>query len=83
MTDDTTRMIDIGRHALHVHDVGNGPAVVLIHGLAGDLSAWGAQIERCGRAFASSPSTTAAPAAAPRSTSRSRTRGSRRTTRWR
>jgi 3-oxoadipate enol-lactonase len=35
----------IGRYRLHYLDVGSGPAVVLIHGLAGDHTAWRAQIE--------------------------------------
>lgn len=35
----------IGRYSLRYLDVGSGPAVVLIHGLAGDHSAWIAQIE--------------------------------------
>lgn len=34
-----------GRYILHYLDVGQGPAVVLIHGLAGDHSAWRAQVE--------------------------------------
>lgn len=34
----------IGRYTLHYTDQGEGPAVVLIHGLAGDLSAWDAQV---------------------------------------
>ena len=32
------------RYTLRYLDVGSGPAVVLIHGLAGDLSAWRAQV---------------------------------------
>jgi 3-oxoadipate enol-lactonase len=35
----------IGRYTLRYVDVGSGPAVVLIHGLAGDHTAWRAQIE--------------------------------------
>ncbi len=35
----------IGRYTLRYVDVGSGPAVVLIHGLAGDHSAWHPQIE--------------------------------------
>lgn len=35
----------IGRYRLRYVDVGSGPAVVLIHGLAGDHTAWRAQIE--------------------------------------
>jgi 3-oxoadipate enol-lactonase len=35
----------IGRYTLRYVDEGQGPAVVLIHGLAGDVSAWNAQIE--------------------------------------
>ena len=34
-----------GRYTLRYIDVGSGPAVVLIHGLAGDHSAWRAQVE--------------------------------------
>ncbi len=34
----------IGRYTLRYVDEGQGPAVVLIHGLAGDLSAWNAQV---------------------------------------
>ena len=33
------------RYSLRYLDVGSGPAVVLIHGLAGDHSAWRAQVE--------------------------------------
>jgi 3-oxoadipate enol-lactonase len=39
------RQADVGRYQLHHVDVGEGPAVVLIHGLAGDHSAWTSQIE--------------------------------------
>jgi 3-oxoadipate enol-lactonase len=35
----------IGRYSLRYLDVGHGPAVVLIHGLAGDHTAWQVQIE--------------------------------------
>jgi len=35
----------VGRYTLRTLDVGSGPAVVLIHGLAGDHTAWRAQIE--------------------------------------
>jgi 3-oxoadipate enol-lactonase len=35
----------IGRYTLRYLDVGSGPAVVLIHGLAGDHSAWNTQVE--------------------------------------
>jgi 3-oxoadipate enol-lactonase len=34
----------VGRHTLRYADVGDGPAVLLIHGLAGDHTAWLAQI---------------------------------------
>jgi 3-oxoadipate enol-lactonase len=34
----------IGRYTLRYVEAGQGPAVVLIHGLAGDLSAWNAQL---------------------------------------
>ena len=34
----------VGRHTLRYADVGSGPAVVLIHGLAGDHTAWAAQV---------------------------------------
>ncbi len=37
--------VRVGRYDLRVTDVGSGPAVVLIHGLAGDHTAWRAQIE--------------------------------------
>ena len=35
----------VGRYSLRYLDVGQGTPVVLIHGLAGDYSAWNAQIE--------------------------------------
>lgn len=35
----------VGRYTLRYADVGSGPAVVLIHGLAGDHTAWLAQVE--------------------------------------
>lgn len=35
----------VGRYRLRYLDVGSGPAVVLIHGLAGDHQAWRAQID--------------------------------------
>lgn len=35
----------VGRYTLRHIDVGSGPAVVLIHGLAGDHTAWRAQID--------------------------------------
>jgi 3-oxoadipate enol-lactonase len=35
----------IGRYTLRYVDEGSGPAVVLIHGLAGDLGAWEAQVQ--------------------------------------
>jgi 3-oxoadipate enol-lactonase len=41
----TLRDAQVGRYRLRYADVGSGPAVVLIHGLAGDHSAWRAQIE--------------------------------------
>lgn len=40
----TTAEAPLGRYRLRYVDEGRGPAVVLIHGLAGDLSAWDAQI---------------------------------------
>lgn len=39
------REASIGRYRLRYLDIGSGPAVVLIHGLAGDHTAWRAQIE--------------------------------------
>jgi len=42
---DATREIAIGRYRLNCLDVGSGPAVVLIHGLAGDHTAWRMQLE--------------------------------------
>ena len=42
---DELREASIGRYRLHYLDVGTGPAVVLIHGLAGDHTAWRSQIE--------------------------------------
>lgn len=42
---DTLRDIPIGRYTLRVREAGTGPAVVLIHGLAGDHQAWNAQVE--------------------------------------
>ena len=42
--DDTLQDAAIGRYQLRYLDVGSGPAVVLIHGLAGDHKAWAAQI---------------------------------------
>ena len=41
----TLEEAEIGRYRLRYVDQGSGPAVVLIHGLAGDYSAWTAQIE--------------------------------------
>jgi 3-oxoadipate enol-lactonase len=38
--------ITVGRYTLRAVDTGSGPAVVLIHGLAGDHTAWRAQIDR-------------------------------------
>lgn len=43
--DETLREASIGNYRLRYIDVGSGPAVVLIHGLAGDHVAWRAQIE--------------------------------------
>ena len=42
---DDLREASIGRYRLHYVDVGSGPAVVLIHGLAGDHTAWRSQVE--------------------------------------
>lgn len=46
---DALRVATIGRYQLHYTDTGSGsgsgPAVVLIHGLAGDHTAWRAQME--------------------------------------
>jgi 3-oxoadipate enol-lactonase len=42
--DYATSEAPVGRYRLRYVDEGRGPAVVLIHGLAGDLSAWDAQI---------------------------------------
>src|SRR5205823_4639131 len=41
----TLEEAEIGRYRLRYVDQGSGPALVLIHGLAGDYSAWTAQIE--------------------------------------
>jgi 3-oxoadipate enol-lactonase len=41
---DPLRTADLGRYRLGYLDVGSGPAVVLIHGLAGDHSAWRVQV---------------------------------------
>ncbi len=41
----------IGRYSLRYLDVGSGPAVVLIHGLAGDHKAWAAQIEMLRKSY--------------------------------
>lgn len=41
----TLKEAQVGRYSLRYVDEGTGPAVVLIHGLAGDYSAWTAQIE--------------------------------------
>ena len=43
--DFTLQDADIGRYTLRYLDVGQGAPVVLIHGLAGDHSAWLAQVE--------------------------------------
>ena len=40
----TTAEAAVGRYRLRYTDEGKGPAVILIHGLAGDLSAWDAQV---------------------------------------
>src|SRR3712207_695769 len=37
--------IDAGRFTLHYVEEGSGPPVILIHGLAGDHTAWRPQIE--------------------------------------
>jgi len=42
---DALQFATIGRYRLRYLDVGKGPTVVLIHGLAGDHSAWRPQIE--------------------------------------
>jgi 3-oxoadipate enol-lactonase len=42
---DLLREAAVGRYRLAYLDVGSGPAVVLIHGLAGDHTAWRAQVE--------------------------------------
>lgn len=42
---DSLKDAEVGRYRLRYLDVGSGPAVVLIHGLAGDHTAWRAQIE--------------------------------------
>lgn len=39
------KRVTVGRYQLRYSDVGAGEAVVLIHGLAGDYSAWLAQVE--------------------------------------
>jgi len=41
----TLRDAQVGRYRLRYADVGSGPVVVLIHGLAGDHTAWRTQIE--------------------------------------
>lgn len=41
----------VGRYQLRYLDTGTGPAVVLIHGLAGDHTAWLAQIEALSRNY--------------------------------
>jgi 3-oxoadipate enol-lactonase len=41
----TLRTAQVGRYQLRYADVGSGPSVVLIHGLAGDHTAWRSQIE--------------------------------------
>ena len=43
--DDTLCETSVGNYRLRYLDVGSGPAVVLIHGLAGDHTAWRTQIE--------------------------------------
>jgi len=42
---DALQFATVGRYRLRYLDVGTGPAVVLIHGLAGDHTAWRAQVE--------------------------------------
>jgi 3-oxoadipate enol-lactonase len=42
---DVLQLASVGRYQLRYLDTGTGPPVVLIHGLAGDYSAWLAQIE--------------------------------------
>lgn len=44
MTEDS-QVAAVGRYQLHYVDLGSGPAVVLIHGLAGDHTAWRAQVD--------------------------------------
>ena len=43
--DYATKEATVGRYRLRYVDEGSGPAVVLVHGLAGDLTAWDAQID--------------------------------------
>jgi 3-oxoadipate enol-lactonase len=45
VTDLIPHDISIGRYTLRCTDIGKGDAVVLIHGLAGDHSAWRSQID--------------------------------------
>ena len=42
---ETLQVAAVGHYRLHYVDAGSGPAVVLIHGLAGDHTAWRAQLE--------------------------------------
>jgi 3-oxoadipate enol-lactonase len=42
---DVLQLASVGRYQLRYLDTGTGPPVVLIHGLAGDYSAWLAQIQ--------------------------------------
>ena len=42
--------IDLGDTRLHYVSTGEGPPVVLLHGLGGSLHAWHGVIEKIGRA---------------------------------
>jgi 3-oxoadipate enol-lactonase len=46
-----TSQANLGKYRLRYVDEGSGPAVVLIHGLAGDLGAWDAQVQLLRRHF--------------------------------
>ena len=39
------KFADVGSYKIRYLDVGQGTPVVLIHGLAGDYSAWTAQVQ--------------------------------------
>ncbi len=39
----------LGQCDLHYAEAGSGPAILLIHGLAGDASAWNARLEMWSR----------------------------------